>query len=458
MKRHGHILLVDDDPNLRRLLALRIKSAGHEVSTAENAAAALKALREKVIDCVITDLLMDGMNGIDLLQHLSRERPTLPVILITAHGSIPDAVTATQGGALDFLTKPVDKQALLARIEQALAQAGPAPGLWEDIVPARMITRAPAMHRLLDEARLVADTETSILIRGESGTGKEVLARVLHEASRRRERPFLAINCGAMPEQLLESELFGHVKGAFTDAHKGNEGLLRSANGGTVLLDEIGDMPHALQVKLLRVLQEREVRPVGASTTYPIDIRILSATHRDLARAISAGSFREDLYYRLAVVNLHLPPLRDRIEDIAPLCHHFLQQLAARDVAPANVQPKVYAPEAMELLMRASWPGNIRQLANVVEQNAALTPGRVIPAQVVEKALADHAINPTTTASIQPLAQARDLFIRDYLIQLLQITAGNVTRAARLAERNRTEFYKLLARHDVDPADFKHVE
>jgi len=455
MNRSGHILLVDDDPNLRRLLALRLEGAGHTVMTAESGAAALKALTRFPADCVITDLRMDGMDGIDLLHHLGRERPTLPVILLTAHGSIPEAVTATQSGALDFLAKPVDKQALLSRIDQALLHSGPAHTDWDDLWQTRIITRAPGMHQLLEDARLVADSDTSVLIRGESGTGKEVLARVLHEASARRNQPFVAINCGAMPEQLLESELFGHEKGAFTDAHQARQGLLRGADGGTVLLDEIGDMPPALQVKLLRVLQEREVRPVGGQRQYAVDIRFLSATHRDLDQAITAGTFREDLYYRLAVVNLHLPPLRERIEDIAPLCRHFLEQFANRKSGAPNQAAKTYAPEAMERLLRAPWPGNIRQLANIVEQNATLTPGHVISADIVARALQDQSANDTAPTTLPPLAEARDSFVRAYLIQLLQITAGNVSRAARLAQRNRTEFYKLLARHDIEPAEFK---
>lgn len=455
MKRTGNILLVDDDPSLLRLLSLRLEGEGHTVKAVESAHTAIRALTDFPADCVITDLRMSGMDGLGLLETLGRERPTLPVILLTAHGSIPDAVTATQGGALDFLAKPVDKKKLLARVDQALAQAGTPSTQWQDLWKNRIITRAPVMHRLLEEAWLVADTDTSILIQGESGTGKEVIARILHEASPRHDSPFVAINCGAMPEQLLESELFGHEKGAFTDAHQAREGLLRSANGGTVFLDEIGDMPHALQVKLLRVLQEREVRPVGGQRMYPVDIRFLSATHRDLAKAIAQSTFREDLYYRLAVVTLELPPLRERLEDIAPLCHHFLNQITTRKGERPKIHPKVYSPEAMEMLVHADWPGNIRQLANVVEQNAALSRGHVISKQIVEKALNGQSKGSTIIASLPSLAEARDAFIRDYLTQLLHITEGNVARAARLAKRNRTEFYKLLARHELDPTEFK---
>ncbi|MES1946763.1 response regulator GlrR [Salinisphaera sp. C84B14] len=451
MARGGKILLVDDDPSLRRLLALRLEGAGHHVETAESGLAALRALDNYGADCVITDLRMDEMDGMALLERLSHAHPNLPVILLTAHGTIPEAVAATQGGALDFLSKPVDKDVLLARVDQALEQTGVGSEDWQQIWRSRIVTRSPLMHRLLDEAKLVAASDTSVLVTGESGTGKEVLARALHDASPRSRAPFVAINCGAMPEQLLESELFGHEKGAFTDAKQAQQGLFRSAEGGTVFLDEIGDMPMTLQVKLLRVLQEREVRPVGSARSLPVNVRVISATHRDLGRAIEQQSFREDLYYRLAVVTLALPALRERPEDVAPLARHFLETIANR----SGRRTRVYSPDAMEALCRHHWPGNIRQLSNVVEQNVALTRGHVISAQAVDKALAGHSGRSDAAAALQPLAEARDAFVRDYLVQLLRITEGNVARSARLAKRNRTEFYKLLGRHVIDPNDYK---
>ncbi|RJS92259.1 sigma-54-dependent Fis family transcriptional regulator [Salinisphaera sp. Q1T1-3] len=449
--RTGHLLLVDDDPSLRRLLTLRLEGAGHTVSDVGSAAEALDAVATLPIECVISDLRMDGMDGMGLLERLAAEHPDLPVILITAHGTIPEAVAATRAGALDFLAKPIDKTELLDRVTQALSQAGPSRGEWAQTWQARIITRAPCMIERLDEARLVAATDTSVLIAGESGTGKEVIARVMHEASARRGAPFVAINCGAMPEQLLESELFGHEKGAFTDAKQAQQGLLRGAAGGTVFLDEIGDMPLALQVKLLRVLQEREVRPVGGQQPIPIDVRVLSATHRDLEQAIADGRFREDLYYRLAVVTLTLPRLAERPEDIAPLARHFLERASRAN----NTATKVYAPDALERLAAYDWPGNIRQLSNVVEHNVALTRGAVINRHAVDKALAQHGDPEAATRLIRPLAEARDEFVRDYLVQLLRVTDGNVSRAARLAQRNRTEFYKLLSRHALDPARYK---
>ncbi|MDT0617969.1 sigma 54-interacting transcriptional regulator [Salinisphaera sp. P385] len=445
----GRILLVDDDPGLRRLLSLRLESEGHEVVTAESAREALSRLTGFAADLVITDLRMAGMDGMALLGEIGRERPGLPVIVLTAHGTIPEAVTATQQGALDFLTKPVDRAALAERIQHALG-AGRTNHDQSDGWAARVITRSPEMHSLLGEARMVAESDAAVLINGASGTGKELLARSIHDASPRAGKPFVAINCGAMPEALLESELFGHEKGAFTDAKSAKPGLIRDAHGGSLLLDEIGDMPASLQVKLLRALQEGEVRPVGGSQSVAVDIRVISATHRNLREAIAAGDFREDLYYRLNVVTLTLPPLAQRREDIPLLVDHFLKQLTEDKGRP----PKVYAPDAMELLTGADWPGNIRQLRNMVEHNVALTRARVIGADQVRQALVrDGGTVPGEV--MPPLKQARESFTRHYLIRLLQITGGNVSRSARLARRNRTEFYKLLGRHGIDPAEFK---
>lgn len=449
--RPGRLLLVDDDPSLRRLMTIRLEGAGHTVASVDSADRALEVLSDFGAECVITDLRMDGMDGLDLLERLSAHHPSVPVIMITAHGTIPEAVSATQAGALDFLTKPVDKATLLARVDQALAQGGLSSAGWERIWQSRIVTRSPLMRERLAEARMVAETDSSVLITGESGTGKEVMARVMHEASPRARHPFVALNCGAMPEQLLESELFGHEKGAFTDAKNAQPGLFRAAEGGTIFLDEIGDMPLALQVKLLRVLQEREIRPVGGQRSVAVDVRVISATHRNLDTAIREHVFREDLYYRLAVVSLALPSLAERPEDIAPLVRHFLERLAHR----SGRRAKVYAPEAMERLTAYPWPGNIRQLSNVVEHNVALSRGPVIGRAAVDKALAQHGDPGMSSSGIRPLAQARDEFVHDYLVQLLRITEGNVARSARLAQRNRTEFYKLLARHDIDPGQYK---
>ena len=301
------------------------------------------------------------------------------------------------------------------------------------------------MEDLLRQARMVAQSEASVFIQGASGTGKELLARAIHRASRRSHGPFVAVNCAAIPENLLESELFGHRKGSFTGANYDHKGLFPSADSGTVFLDEIGDMPLALQAKLLRVLQEREVRPVGSTQTVPVDVRIISATHRDLESRMKSGQFREDLYYRLNVVSLLLPSLAERREDIVPLAQHFLAVVAQR----YGKEVHAFSTEALELLIAAPWPGNVRQLLNVVEQVVALSGVGVVPASLVQQALRQEPV------SLEPLEEARRAFERDYLVRILRMTSGNVTQAAKLAQRNRTEFYKLLERHQLEPRAFK---
>ncbi len=291
----------------------------------------------------------------------------------------------------------------------------------------------------------MAQGDASVLLRGDSGTGKEVLARAIHKASQRARKPFVAVNCGAIPEALLESELFGHVKGAFTDAVSNHNGLFQAADGGTLLLDEIGDMPPALQVKLLRVLQERAVRPLGSSQSIPVDVRIISATHRDLEAAMAQGQFREDLYYRLNVVTLQLPTLAERREDIPLLCTHFLSLLAPK----YGKRVSGFSPEALKALTLAQWPGNVRQLFNVVEQVCALSTTPLVSLALVQRALR------TPSVQVLSLAEARQRFEREYLVGLLKMTDGHVADAARLAQRNRTEFYRLLQKHDLTPGLFK---
>ena len=440
---HGKILLVDDDPGLLRLLSIRLRAEGYTVEAVDSAQQALATLNRFRPDLVITDLRMDKMDGIGLLKELQSRSPGLRVVIITAHGTIPDAVTATQHGAFGFLTKPIDKSELMALVQRALKVSGSA-DIDEDWA-AEIITRNRAMREMLEQAKLVAATDARVLISGESGTGKELLARAIHRASDRKQQPFVAINCSAMAEDLLESELFGHEKGAFTGATRSHEGLFQAASGGTLMLDEIGDMPMRMQVKLLRELQENQVRPVGSTDSKQTDVRIISATHRDLQALMTEGSFREDLYYRLNVVNIKLPTLNDRREDIPLLVAHFLQLISKE----ASQERKVYAPEAVEMLVTAEWPGNIRQLYNVVRQNVALSRSPVISVELVQQSLGEHA------GKLASFSDARDEFTRNYLAQILQITTGNVSQAARLAKRNRTDFYKLLARHDLNPDAFK---
>jgi two-component system response regulator GlrR len=442
------ILIVDDDPDLLRLLAIRLSAAGHAVIEADSAEKALAQLSVTRPHLVITDLRMGKMDGMALFDAVHRANPALPVLILTAHGSIPDAVAATKRGVFGYLTKPFDGRSLLAEVEKALALSGGAPG--EDANAnsewrKEIITRSQVMEDLLAKARLVAENDASVCIYGDSGTGKEVLARAIHKASPRANQRFLAINCGAIPEQLLESELFGHVKGSFTGATRDNKGLFQAAEGGTLFLDEIGDMPVPLQVKLLRVLQDRRVRPIGATQGMPVDVRIISATHRNLQDEITSGNFREDLYYRLNVVVLKLPALSERREDIPLLATYFLKQLAEKYGKKING----IAPEAVELLVTSSWPGNIRQLFNVVEQAVALSTGSIVSPALVQSAIHRQ------VDELSSFDDARRRFEQDYLAQLLKITSGNVSKAARLAKRNRTEFYKLLQRHHLEPSLFK---
>ena len=438
------ILLVDDDADLLHLISMRLTAAGYAVTAVQSGEAALASFSAGRPDAIVTDLRMHGMDGLALFDEIHRQAPSLPVVILTAHGTIPEAVAATRRGVFSFLTKPFDSKVLTETVADALrlapGEAG-VPGEWR----AEIVTRSALMEHLLSQAQLVAQSDASVCIFGPSGTGKELIARAVHRASRRREKPFVAVNCGAIPEGLLETELFGHRKGAFTGATQDRRGLFQAAEGGTLFLDEVGDMPLSLQVKLLRALEDRTVRAVGANESVPIDVRIVSATHRKLEERIAAREFREDLYYRLNVVKLVVPTLAERREDIPLLAGHFLQRLSAR----YEKRARAFSPEALGLLIAAPWPGNVRQLLNVVEQSVALSTTEVVPASLVGQAI-DHA-----ESSLTPLDEARRAFERDYLVQLLKLTAGNVSQAAKLAGRNRTEFYRLLERHSLEPGKFK---
>lgn len=446
-QRQGNILVVDDDVGFARLLSIRLGAAGHTVSVAHSGEEALARLNDSLPDLVITDLRMAGMDGMELFDQVRRRSKSLPVILLTAHGTIPDAVDATRRGVFGYLTKPIDGQALTRTVSDALSLGTiPDDGQqdsedWADAILGRSIS----MQTLLSKVRQVAASDASVLIRGESGTGKELLARALHKASKRNKGPFVAVNCAAIPEHLLESELFGHKRGAFTGAHMDRPGLLRSAEGGVLFLDEVADMPLPLQAKLLRVLQSREVRAVGDTKSVPFDVRVVSASHQDLKDLCEQGLFREDLLYRLDVVGLHVPPLRDRRDDIPILAQAFAKEVAHRDARAAPV----FAPEALAVLVNASWSGNVRQLRNVVEYCVALTPGGVIAVDTVQEALRGRSESLPTLDDIRADAE------RSYLVQVLRLSGGNVTRAAKAAGRNRTEFYRLLGKHNIEPATFR---
>jgi len=445
MGEAARILLVDDDQGFLTLLSMRLGAEGFAVETAGSGRECLQKIEGFLPDLVISDLRMDVMDGMELYDKVHKLMPYIPVIMITAHGSIPEAVAATQQGVFSFLPKPIDRVQLLELIHKALEQKGHLPEGIRDQTEAGMITRSPLMIELFEQLRLVAPSDASVMITGESGSGKELFARAIHRVSGRRQRPFVAINCGAIPAELLESELFGHVRGSFTGANKDHLGLFQAARGGTLFLDEIGDMPQALQVKLLRVLEEKTVRPVGSTITVPIDVRIISATHRELPQMILEKQFREDLFYRLNVIHFNLPPLRDRREDIPLLAETFLRDVAARQ----KPSVRAFAAGAMEQLTASDWPGNVRQLYNAVEKMVILSPGPIISAAHVRWCIGADAMETPS------LAEAKNQFERDYLIETLKKSHGNVSKAARAAKRNRTDFYKLMARHNLQASMFK---
>lgn len=440
------ILLVDDEVDLLRLWTLRLESAGYDVITAESGEAAMGIFSASPPQLVITDLRMGEMDGMALHDAIRKVNKSIPVIIITAHGSIPDAVEATRKGVYSFLPKPINGRKLLQEIEKALAiptvhtQETDQAAWRKDI-----ISQSAVMEELLARVQLVASSMSNVLIRGESGTGKELLAVAVHRASSRADKAFIPVNCSAIPEELMESELFGHTRGSFTGATKDYPGLFMAAHGGTLFLDEIGDMPRPLQAKLLRVIQEKTIRPVGSTQTTPIDVRIISATHQDLEGAIKKNTFREDLYYRLNVVMLELPPLRERREDIPLLIEHFISLLNLQ----SEKQITGFAPDALDILLEAAWPGNIRQLFNVIEQAITLSTTPLIPSDLLHHTLKE---NPVKILSYD---EARRQFEQRYLVQLLQTTRGNVAWAARIAKRNRTDFYKILNRHNIVPSLFK---
>ena len=446
----ARVLLVDDDADLLHLITVRLKANAYDVCAVDSGQKALSQLTTFKPHIVVTDLKMSAMDGMALFSQIQLRNVSLPVIVLTAHGTIPDAVEATQKGVFSFLVKPFKADILLGNIEKALQHSHGMSGQdssrntdngWcEDI-----ITHSPVMEALLQQTRAAAKSDVSILIQSQTGTGKELLASAIHKASPRHDKPFMALNCAAIPETLIESELFGHAAGSFTGANKEHPGLFQAANGGTVFLDEVGDMPVSAQAKLLRVLEQHEVRPVGSTRTLPIDVRIVAATHHDLEKKVADGTFREDLYYRLNVITLVLPPLSERREDILLLANHFCRQLSAKHGRSVTG----FAPEAAEMLATAPWPGNVRQLYNVVEQCVVLSTSNIVSRSLVERSLRFK------PESLQTLNEAKEQFERDYLLRLLNLTEGNIALASRLADRNRSEFYNLLKRHGLEPQQFR---
>jgi two-component system, NtrC family, response regulator GlrR len=453
MANRSRILVVDDDRNLVELIRMRLETAGHEVVTAFDEEEALAKAPKHVVDLSLVDLQLVRKDGISLMEELHLISPHMPVIILTAHGSIETAVEAMKRGAFSYLTKPFESRDLLLQIEKALensrlsSEVERLKGLLEQsYAPTNVVTRSEKMRNVLEAVSRIAKTESTVLLLGESGTGKDLIARLIHLAGARQEKPFVAVNCAALPEGLLESTLFGHEKGAFSGAFRSAKGLFVQADGGTIFLDEIGDMPLSIQAKVLRVLQERCFYPVGSEKLTEVDVRVLAATNKDLAEQVKKGLFREDLYYRVHVIPIHLPPLRERKEDIPALVDFFLDELNKQ----TGKEIKGLTPQAMQKLMFYDWPGNVRELRNVIEYAVAMSNNDRITDDLI---LSTKGV--VTEEKLQPLKEARDAFEKTYLTYLLQTTGGNVSEAARLAGKYRADLYVLLRKHHLNPDDYK---
>jgi two-component system response regulator GlrR len=453
MANRSRILVVDDDRNLVELIRMRLETAGYDVVTAFDEEEALMKAPEHVVDLSIVDLQLVRKDGISLMEELHLVNPHMPVLILTAHGSIETAVEAMKRGAFSYLTKPFESRDLLLQIEKALensrlsSEVERLKGLVEQsYAPTNVVTRSEKMRNVLEAVSRIAKAESTVLLLGESGTGKDLVARLIHLAGARGDRPFVAVNCAALPEGLLESTLFGHEKGAFSGAFRAAKGLFVQADGGTIFLDEIGDMPLSIQAKVLRVLQERCFYPVGSEKLTEVNVRVIAATNKDLDEQVKRGLFREDLYYRVHVIPIQLPPLRERKEDIPALVDHFLDEF----VKQTGKEIKGFTPQAMQKLMFYDWPGNVRELKNAIEYAVAMSDNDRITEDLI---LSTKGL--VIEEKLQPLKEARDAFEKTYLTYLLQTTGGNVSEAARLAGKYRADLYVLLRKHGLNPDDHK---
>jgi two-component system response regulator GlrR len=449
----GNILVVDDDPNLLELLRIRLESGNYQVTTALKEEEALKAAQEQVFDLSIVDLKLAEGDGITLMQALHLINPQMPVIILTAHGSIESAVEAMRKGAYSYLTKPFEAQDLFFQMERALenrrlsSEVNRLKNLLKEKYDFdNIVAKSGKMQRVLEMVARIAQTDSTVYIHGESGTGKELIAKAIHLASARKNKAFIALNCAALPETLLESELFGHEKGAFTGAIRSTKGLFTQAHEGSLFLDEIGDMSLSLQAKLLRVLQERQFYPVGSERSVEVDVRVVVATQKDLEEAVKQGGFREDLFYRIHVIPIPLPPLRERKEDIPPLVEHFLKKYNQQ----MKKEIEGLTPAAMQRLMLHDWPGNVRELENTIEYAVAMAQQNWIKEDLILQTRTLQAPEP-----LKPLKESKDAFEKTYLTNLLQISEGNVSRAAKLAGKYRADFYDLLKKHGLKTEKFK---
>jgi two-component system response regulator GlrR len=447
----GKILVVDDDRNLLELIRMRLEASDFEVTTSLHEDDAKRLAAEQAFDLSIIDLQLVNQDGISLMEELHCSNPDMPAIILTAHGSIESAVEAIRRGAYDYLTKPFDPRELILHIEKAIekrrltSEVSRLKGLLSEKYNfSNIVARSEKMQKVLEHVNYVARTDSTVYIRGESGTGKELIVKAIHMVSERRDGPFVAVNCAALPESLLESELLGYKRGAFTGAVRSRKGLLTQAHKGTIFLDEIAEMPLSVQVKFLRVLQERQFYPLGSEEPVNVDVRVIVATNRDLEDKVREGRFREDLYYRINVIPIVLPPLRERKEDIPPLADHFLKKFSG----DMGRKIKGLSMRAMHKLMLYDWPGNVRELENAMEYAVAMSREDVINEELV---LASK----SPSERIKTLKEAREAFEKEYIIGLLKLTGGNVSRAAEKAGKYRADFYNLLKKYGIRPEEFK---
>jgi DNA-binding NtrC family response regulator len=456
MSQQASILIVDDESGILDTLRILLKKEGFEVSTAQGGKAGLEQIRSGNHDIVLTDVRMPQVTGLDILQAAKEQDPVTPVILMTAQASLQTAIQAVNQGAFYYIQKPFSNEEMLAILRRACEyrqirvenrQLKQEIRRKDKSTVVRPIGKSRRFVDVLRLAEQVAPNDSTVLIQGESGTGKEVLARYIHNLSQRSDGPFLSINCGALPENLLESELFGHVKGSFTGAVRDKQGLFAAARGGTFFLDEVGEMPPSLQIKLLRVLQEREVIPVGATETIPVDVRIIAATNRDLEEEVRRGHFRSDLFYRLNVIALELPSLRDRRDDLILLIDYHLQELGQeRDEAP-----KALSAEALDAVMVYDWPGNVRELQNALEHAVVLSKGPLIEPGSLPERITRRRREPLVAERSSP-NPSLDVIERAYIMWVLQAEGGNKTRAAEILGIDPSTLYRKLSRYEEQPA------
>ena len=445
------ILLVDDDKNLLELIHMRLEASGYDVVSVDHEKRAKEIAGREVFDIAVVDLQLVKQDGLQLMEELHKLQPEMPVIILTAHGSIESAVEAMKRGAFTYLTKPFDARELILQVERAgerrqlAGEINRLKGLLgERFNFANIIAKSKPMRDVLDQVARIGETESNVAIYGASGTGKELIAKSIHIASPRKDFPFLAINCAAIPESLLESELFGYEKGAFTGAVKKTKGLFTRADKGTLFLDEIGDMPLSIQAKLLRVLQERTFVPLGSEEQVSVNVRIIIATNKDLKAEVKKGNFREDLFYRIHVIPVELSLLKDRKEDIPPLVEHFIRKYSEM----MGKKVKAISPAVMQKLMLHDWPGNVRELENVIEFAVAMTDSDTLKDNLVLQ-------KKTGQEELLTLQEARAGFEEKYIRDLLKITGGNVSKAAELAGKYRADLYNLMKKYDISPQEFK---